>query len=371
MFPECKISEADLGRYWPTVTPAMVRESLNREKLTFTDFLNLISPAGAGLMDELRNRAAEAKRTHFGQTVRLYSPLYISSYCKNNCVYCAFKSSHRATRRRLTLEEILREAAIIKGYGIDSLLLVSGEDNRISADFLAEAVRELKKMFSYISIEIYPMEKDDYRKLFEAGVHGLTVYQETYQEDLYKKLHPSGPKSDYRRRLRAPDDGAAAGFYNVGLGFLLGLYDWRTEAVSLAANGLWLRKKHWRTKIQFSFPRITPIPGGYDAPSPVSQDELEQLMLAFRIFFQEADMFISTREKREFRMHMAPICVSHISGGSQVVPGGYAEAEQRKEKDDLGQFTVNDASSVASVCKDLKAIGLEPVFKDWDCCIGA
>ena len=135
-------------------------------------------------------------------------------------------------------------------------------------DFLENAVRELKKLFTYISIEIYPMLEADYRRLFNAGVHGLTIYQETYNRELYAKLHPAGPKSDYSRRLEAVAEGARAGFYNLGLGALLGLYDWRLEAVSMAAHGLWLKKHFWKSRLQFSFPRITPIEGGFEVPAP-------------------------------------------------------------------------------------------------------
>jgi len=369
MFPECKLKEDALHSYWPAVTPAMVRASLDRDRLAFSDFLNLISPAAAGEIDGLRERAAEAKRTHFGKVIRLYAPIYISNYCVNGCVYCAFQNSHKYHRRRLTLDEIDAETDIIKGYGMDSLLIVCGEDPQMTVDFLVEVVKRAKRKFAYIGIEIHPQEREGYRRLFEAGVQGLTIYQETFQEDLYKKLHPCGPKSDYHRRLRAPMDGAAAGFYNVGLGFLLGLYDWRIEAVSLAANGLLLRKKYWQTKVQFSFPRITAIPGGYNPPSPVNDADLEQLMLAFRIYFPESEIFISTREKFAFRMHMAPLCVSHISAGSQVNPGGYGESLKKVKEVDQGQFTVNDQTSVPAVVAGIRQLGLDPVFKDWDGCI--
>jgi 2-iminoacetate synthase len=265
------------------------------------------------------------------------------------------------------------EAKIIKGYGMDSLLLVSGEDPvGVSVDFLVKVIKELKKMFSYISIEIYPMNRDDYRKLFEAGVHGLTIYQETYDQELYKKLHRRGPKTDYLNRLNAIAAGGEAGFYNLGMGALFGLSpDWRLEAVSVAAHGLWIRKHFWKSKIQFSFPRITPVEGGFQVPAPVSESNLEQMMLAFRLFFHEADLFISTRESHDFRTRIVKTCASHISAGSQVAPGGYEEYERLKDRRDLGQFTVTDSSSVAQVVADMKAQGLEPVFKDWDSSFGA
>ena len=322
----------------------------------------------------MREHAAAVRKMYFGNTVRLYGPLYISNICINDCAYCGFRTSyHEHKRRRLTFDEIIAEAKIIKGYGMDSLLLVSGEDPvGVSVDFLVKVVKELKKMFSYISIEIYPMDRDNYRKLFEAGVHGLTIYQETYDQELYKKLHRRGPKTDYQNRLDAMTAGGEAGFYNLGMGALLGLNpDWRIEAVSVAAHGLWTRKHFWRSKIQFSFPRITPVEGGFQVPAPVSELNLEQMMLAFRLFFHEADLFISTRESRDFRTRIVKTCASHISAGSQVAPGGYEEYERLKDKRDLGQFTVTDSSSVVQVVADMKAQGLEPVFKDWDASFGA
>ena len=370
MFPKCKITEERVKGYIDTVTPDMVTASLKVLKPEFSDFLNLLSPAAAQFIGEMRQRAAQIKKCHFGKTVRLYAPLYISNYCINSCEYCGFKNEVDFTRKRLNFEEVLREAEIIRSYGITSLLLVSGEDPRfINTDFLVKLVKELKKLFSYISIEIAPMCEADYKKLFDAGVHGLTLYQETYDRETYEKLHRKGPKSDYLKRLDFVEQGAKAGFYNIGLGALLGLYDWRIESVSMAAHALYLKKHYWRTKIAFSFPRITEIAGGFKVPNELTETELEQMMLAFRIFFQEADLYISTRESREFRQRVIRTCASHISAASVVVPGGYYEA-QKADESSLEQFSLNDTRSVAEVAEDVRLAGMEPVFKDWDPCLG-
>lgn len=369
MFPFCNIKEDELKEYYKSVSRETVLASLAKDKLAFTDLVNLLSPAAASCLEPMRELSAKIKFMNFGKTVRLYAPLYISNHCINDCVYCGFRRTFHSDRRRLDLDGIMKDAEVIRSYGMDSLLLVSGEDPKaVSVDFIADAVKKLKKIFSYVSIEIYPVDEDGYRKLFNAGVHGMTIYQETYNKDLYGKLHLAGPKADYDRRLRAPADAARAGFYNIGLGALLGLYDWRIEAVSLAAHGVWMKKNFWKTRVQFSFPRITPVEGEFQVPNPVSEAELEQMMLAFRIFFREADLYISTREQYDFRRKMALACVSHMSAGSKVAPGAYSEAE---DCEDLGQFTVKDASSVEEVRKDLEMIGLEPVFKDWDSCFGA
>ncbi|MFA6290932.1 MAG: 2-iminoacetate synthase ThiH [Victivallales bacterium] len=368
MLPFSSIDEKMVRNRIECVTEGDVRRLLGKDRLETADLIPLISPAALPLLPQMRKKAAVLKKMHFGKTVRLYMPLYISSYCINNCLYCGFRTASRSERKRLTQKEVLKDAEVIKSHGVDSLLLVTGEDPKfISVEFLSNTVRELKKMFSYVSLEIYPMDVEGYRELFNAGAHGLTVYQETYDRKLYKKLHPSGPKRDYDYRLDAPARAAKAGFYNIGIGALLGLYDWRIEAVSIAAHAIWLKKHFWKSKIQFSFPRITPIEGGFNAPSPVSELELEQMMLAFRMLFPESDIVISTRENCEFRSRAVQTCANQMSAGSSVVPGGYSSPK----KGILGQFDRRDTRTVRQVKDDLKKLGLEAVFKDWDKCLGA
>ncbi len=368
MFPGIKFPETALLERIKGASEADVGRALVSPQASFGDFLSLLSPAAADRIDSLRERSASLKSMHFGRTVRLYAPIYVSSHCVNDCAYCGFRSSNHMERRRLSFDEVMEEASILKSWGMDSVLLVSGEDPKsASPGFFERIVHALKGIFSYISIEVYPMREDSYRRLFEAGVHGLTLYQETYDRETYAKLHPTGPKRDYDARLAAIDAGASAGFHNIGVGALLGLYDWRSEAASIASHALWLRKRHWRSRNQFSFPRITPMEGGFEVPSPVSEAELEQMMLAFRIFFPQSDIFMSTRESHSFRMRAAQTCASHVSAGSSVVPGGYSKA---KELSSLGQFTVMDEHSVSNVCQCLAKLGIEAVFKDWDGALG-
>ncbi len=365
MFKHCKITECEIRKYIDEVTVQDVTHTLKKSKILFSDFLNLISPMAHNMINEIREKAKKVKNMYFGKTVRLYAPLYISSFCINECSYCGFRKGIKDTRKRLSFDEIIQEAKIIKNYNIDSLLLVSGEDPRaISIDFLEKIVCELKKYFSYIAIEIYPMNTKNYKRLFDAGVHGVTLYQETYNQDLYKKLHKSGPKSDYDKRLDFIENAAQSGMYNIGLGALLGLYDWRVEAVSMAAHGTWLKKKYWNTKVQFSFPRITPIKNSFDVPHTVSEIELEQMMLAFRLFFPESNLFLSTRENEQFRNKCAVTCASHLSAASKVIPGGYIKSND----DDLGQFSLNDTRSVQEINDCLKNQNIEVVYKDWDEC---
>ncbi len=369
VIPYIKIHEKTVLKRLDMIPDEDVRLSLAKDRLSSADFASLISPSASAFLPQMRNKASALKRMHFGKTVRIYAPLYISSYCINNCLYCGFRTANRKdVRKRLSLPEIRAEGMAIRKLGIDSLLVVSGEDPRhISISFLAEVVKELKKLFSYVSLEIYPLDPGGYETLFNAGAHGLTIYQETYDRKLYGHLHPSGPKMDYDYRLEAPARAAKAGFYNIGIGALLGLHDWRSEAISLAAHASWLRKKFWKSKIQFSFPRITPVGGGFEVPAPVSEKELEQMMLAFRICFPECDITISTRESCRFRNRIVQSCANLMSAGSSVVPGGYSSSSRGK----LGQFGKRDVRTVKAVEHDLRKIGIEAVFKDWDKCLGA
>lgn len=370
MYPELKYSEAELLKRIESTTADDVDRALNSVHCSFNDFLSLLSPVAAEMISPIREKAACLRRMHFGNVVRLYAPIYFSNYCINSCVYCGFRCSNQYKRRRLSVEETVAEGEVLKSWGIDSVLLIAGEDPKtVGVEYVCELIRAMKKRFSYVSLELHQQDEAAYRKLFEAGAHGLTIYQETYDQPLYARLHPAGPKRFYPVRIQAPIEAARAGFYNVGIGALFGLYDWRSEAVSMAGHALAIHRANWQVRNQFSFPRITPMAGGFEVPHPISEECVEQLMLAFRIFFPESDIFLSTRERHDFRMRMVPLCVSHISAGSHVAPGGYVES-LKNQKSDLGQFTVLDDNSVENIVKGVREIGMEPVFKDWDPMMG-
>ncbi len=363
MFPKLKFTEEEILNAVTSATPAAVRASLERAQPGYGDLLNLISPAAAGLLPEMRAASTRCRRRYYGRTVSIYAPLYISNSCVNSCKYCDFNRHYDYPRRVLTLEEILREGEAIRGMGIDSLLIVAGEDpKRTPVEFLCEAGRELSQMFSYLSLEVAPQSEENYRRLFEAGFEGLTLFQETYNQELYLDLHPAGPKRDYEFRVWSQLRAGRAGMRNLGMAFLLGLDDWRVEAASLGAHAIYLMRECWRNKVQFAFPRITPIHGGFQPRRPVGEAELEQLMLAFRIVFPECGMTISTREGAEFRDRMVQCCADNMSAGSRVTPGGYAVSAE----EDTGQFTLNDSRSVDEVAAAIRANGLEVVRKYWD-----
>lgn len=363
MIPFIKYKEADIKQRIEEVSSSDVALSLQKIRADFNDFINLISPAASSQIANMSALAERNRKMHFGKTAKLYTPLYISNYCINQCSYCGFNAKAKSQRKRLTIDELMLEAETIRSFGIDSLLLVSGEDpDFISINYLKKASEKLKKIFSYLAIEIYPLTEEQYKILFNAGVDGLTLYQETYDRDTYDKIHISGPKADYDFRLKSLNNGAKAGFRTIGIGVLLGLYDWRIEAVSLACHAIRIRKHFWKSKIQFSFPRITPAMNNFNIPSVVSEKELEQMILAFRILFPESEISVSTRENCEFRNRIVISAATTLSAASSVIPGGYT----KRNEENLGQFSLHDTRTVEKMDKDMKRLGLDPVYKDWD-----
>ncbi len=371
MFPIDDIMEDSVARRIAAAAGESVRRSLEKDSPSPDDILNLVSPAAEELLGEIRILARRRRLAYFGRTMKLYMPLYVSNFCINGCTYCGYGANSKAVaskvRRRLAMKEVFAEAEIIRSYGIDSVLIVSGEDPEyVDGCYLAEVSSRLKGLFSYVAAEIFPLTADGYKRLRSAGVDGLTLYQETYDRQVYSAVHPSGPKNNYDRRLRAVEDAADAGFYNIGIGALLGLSDWRTESYFLASHAAWLRKKYWKCRLQFSFPRIRDESTGFKIPAPLTELNLEQMILAFRIVFPECDISLSTRESADFRRNVAENAVNIMSAASSVVPGGYRQGAASG----LGQFKVCDSRPVAEVEEDLRGIGIEPVFKDWDPVIG-
>lgn len=363
MFPKLKFTEAQILDYYQNVSPGMVALSLGKTRCDYFDLLNLLSPAASTELASLRERATLVRRRYFGKTVSVYAPLYISNTCVNSCKYCDFNIHHKAQRKILTLDEIRCECEAIRKNGIDSLLVVAGEDpGHISVDFLCEVGGVLREFFSWLAIEVAPQNEEGYRRLFSAGFEGVTCFQETYDQMLYHELHPAGPKSDYEYRVWTQLRAGNAGFRTIGVGFLLGLAPWRPDAASLGAHALLLMSECYRSKVQFAFPRITPVSDGFQPAHPVDDCELEQMMLAFRIVFPECGMTVSTREVPEFRDRIVQSCADNMSAGSRVTPGGYAVLADH----DVAQFTLNDARNPVEVFKAIRQNGQQVIFKNWD-----
>ncbi|MBN2713468.1 MAG: 2-iminoacetate synthase ThiH [Planctomycetes bacterium] len=322
-----------------------------------------ISPAAAGCLEEMAQASMNVTRQRFGNTMNMYAPLYVSNYCINRCKYCGFNATHGGERCRLTIEQAEAEARIIAKEGFRDLLLVAGEDpNYVTVEYLSELSRRLRGLFSSISIEVNTMDKERYTKLFEAGIDGVTIYQETYDRELYDEYHLGGPKKDYENRIAAQESCGRAGMRKLGIGALLGLQDWRFEILALGVHAHELIKLFWRSKVSISFPRMRPAQDvQMNFPHLVSDRELVQMILALRLTFPDAALVLSTRESAEFRNNVIPLGITQISAGSKTNPGGYAEEGESSE-----QFVVADTRMAAEVSEYLKSNGFDPVWKDWD-----
>jgi 2-iminoacetate synthase len=324
----------------------------------------LISPAAEDYLEEMAQLARQLTAQRFGQTIRLYAPLYLSNFCTNSCRYCGFNRENRFERTRLTVEQAISEAELIAAEGFRDILLVSSEDkNFITIDYLAELAGKLREKFCAISMEIYPMSNTEYARLFAAGIEGVTLYQETYDRQAYHYYHPKGPKSDYDNRLNAPDRIAAAGMREVGLGVLLGLTDWRTETLALAEHAHYLIKRYWQSHISFSFPRLRPAYEVRDSQFKhlLSDKNLVQMITALRLCFADAGLVLSTREGAQLRDHLIKLGITKVSAGSKTNPGGYSGRTGT-----IKQFEIDDNRSPAQIAAMIRAQGFEPVWKDWD-----
>ena len=349
-----RVSGRDVER--ALATPA---GSYSLEKL-----LALICPAAEDYLEEMAQSAQQLTIQRFGRTIRLYAPLYLSNYCINNCRYCGFNKENKSERRRLTVEQAVNEADVIASENLRDILLVSSEDKKfISINYLSELAGRLRSKFSSISIEVYQMSSADYAKLFDAGIEGVTLYQETYNRKAYCYYHPSGPKSDYDNRLDAPERIAAAGVREIGLGVLLGLTNWRVEALALGEHAHYLIKRYWQSHVSFSFPRLRPAYAvkGSQFKHLLSDKNLVQMIIALRLCFADAGLVLSTRERAELREHLIEVGVTKVSAGSKTSPGGYSQPTNAIE-----QFEIDDTRSPTQVAEMIRARGFEPVWKDWD-----
>jgi 2-iminoacetate synthase len=323
----------------------------------------LLSPQAEPFLEALAARARMLTARHFGRTVGLYIPLYLSDYCSSGCVYCGFASDRKIARRRLATPEIVDELDAIRAMGFEEILLLTGERSpKADVAYLADAVRLAAERFAAVTVETFPMATEEYRQLAEAGCVGVTLYQETYDPVTYAEMHRWGPKRDYAARLDAPDRLLAAGMRSAGLGALLGLADPAFDVLALYRHARHLRRTHWRSGVSLAFPRICSQTGGFQAPHPVSERRLAQIIWALRICLPDTPMTLSTREGAGFRDGMAGVGVNRMSIASRTSVGGYLEPEEELE----GQFSITDGRTLPAFCQALRAKGLEPVYKNWD-----
>ncbi|MCX7842507.1 MAG: 2-iminoacetate synthase ThiH [Clostridia bacterium] len=348
-------------KYFERISDEAVLRIISKDVLEELDFLALLSERAGRFLEQMAVRSRQLTLQHFGRVIFLYTPLYLANYCVNQCVYCGFNVTNDISRKKLTLEEVEREAKAISSTGLRHILVLTGESRRESSvDYIKQCVEVLRKYFCSIAIEVYPLDTEEYAELIEAGVDGLTLYQEVYNEDTYSEIHLKGPKRDYLYRLDAPERACKASMRSVNIGALLGLEDWRKEAFMTGLHGKYLQNEYPDTEISVSMPRMRPHVGQFQPKYEVSDRQLVQIMLAMRLFMPRAGITISTRERAEFRDNLIGLGVTRMSAGSTTVVGGYTQEEKSG-----GQFDISDGRSVEEMKRMIYGKGYQPVFKDW------
>lgn len=355
-----KYRDFDFAAIFAQVTAADIQRVISKDRLTVADYLTLLSPQAEQQLEAMAQQAHRLTVQHFGHTILLYTPLYLANYCVNQCVYCGFHAHNAIERKKLTLDQVRAEAEAIAATGLKHILILTGESrHHSSVGYIKDCVRILKDFFTSISIEIYPLTTDEYRELAAAGVDGMTIYQETYHEAAYAELHPAGPKRDYRYRLDAPERACRAAMRTVNIGALLGLSDWRQEAFLTGVHADYLQRNYPGVEISMSPPRMRPHVGGFPPRVIVSDKNLVQYILAFRLFMPRGGITLSTRESAALRNNMLELGITKMSAGSCTAVGGHSEAAA------VGQFEISDERSVAEMAAMLYARNYQPVYKDW------
>ncbi|HEY5511813.1 MAG TPA: 2-iminoacetate synthase ThiH [Prolixibacteraceae bacterium] len=339
-----------------------VEMALSAHHRTLEDFKALISPAAAPYLEGMAQLSHQLTQKRFGKTMQMYVPLYLSNVCTNFCTYCGFNFDNKIKRKTLTAEEISLEIAEIKKQGYNHILLVTGEAKQVvHVDYFKKAIEIIKPHFANISIEVQPLNQDEYEELKQSGVYAVLVYQETYHKERYPEYHPKGKKANFDYRLETPDRAGKAGIHKIGVGVLLGLEEWRTDSFFCALHLNYLQKKYWQTKYSVSFPRIRPAKGVLAPNVLVSDRDLVQLICAYRLMYEDVELSISTRESEQFRNNIIKLGITSISAGSKTNPGGYVV-----EPESLEQFVISDERSAGQMAEYISGINYEPVWKDWD-----
>jgi len=357
---------------------------------SLSDFAALISPAAAELMEPMARRAHALTQQRFGKVIRLFAPLYLSNECINNCKYCGFSRDNPILRVTLSVDEVLREAAALNGQGFRNILLVAGEHPKfVSGTYLKDCVAALHSEWPSISLEVGPMETEDYRPIVQAGAEGLVVYQETYERKIYDDMHTAGPKKNFDWRVETAERAYVAGFRRLGIGALYGLADWRYEALCVAAHADYLLRKCWKAYVTISLPRLRPCAGEFQPLTHMTDRDLAQLVCAFRLMFPDVGLVLSTREQAKLRDGLIPLGITLMSAGSHTEPGGYTGAGKENTHytergrivelgasewapanghvtNATGQFDIADERSPQEVAEIIRKLGYEPVWKDWD-----
>jgi 2-iminoacetate synthase len=378
-----------------TTSRAAAHEAISKTNLSLADFAALISPAAAESLEPMARRAHAMTQQRFGKVIRLFAPLYLSNECINNCKYCGFSRDNPILRVTLSVDEVLREAKALREQGFRNILLVAGEHPKfVSGNYLKDCVAALHDQWPGISLEVGPMETEDYRPMVQAGAEGLVVYQETYDRAIYDDLHTAGPKKNFDWRIETAERAYAAGFRRLGIGALYGLADWRCEALCIAAHADYLLRNCWKASVTISLPRLRPCAGEFQPLTQMTDRDLAQLICAFRQMFPDVGLVLSTREPAKLRDGLIPLGITLMSAGSHTEPGGYTGAGKEhihhtergrivevgasewattngQATNATGQFEIADDRSPREVADLIRKLGYEPVWKDWDAALTA
>ena len=340
-----------------------VKEALAAETCSVDNFKALLSPAALPFLEEIAQKAQKETRKHFGNSVAIFTPLYIANYCENYCVYCGFNCHNKIKRAQLNAEEIEKEMQAIAETGLEEVLILTGESpNKSSVEYIGEACKIAKKYFKLIGLEVYPMDSKDYAYLHECGADFVTVFQETYNSDKYKTLHLGGRKRIFPYRLNAQERAIMGGMRGVGFAALLGLDDFRKDALATGMHAYLLQKKYPHAEIAFSCPRLRPIINNDKInPTDVHEPQLLQIICAYRIFMPFASITISTRECERFRDNIIQIAATKISAGVNVGIGGHSQEEEKGDE----QFEISDGRSVDEIYQMIENNGMQPVMTDY------
>lgn len=341
-----------------------VIRALNKENRGPEEFKALLSPAAEPFLEEMARLATLETRKHFGNSVYLFTPLYISNYCENYCIYCGFNCHNKIRRARLDEAQIEKELKAIAATGLEEILILTGE-SRAKSDvaYIGEACKLARKYFKMVGLEVYPMNSEDYAYLHQCGADYVTVFQETYNADKYETLHLAGHKRVFPYRLNAQERALKGGMRGVAFAALLGLDDFRKDAFATGMHAFLLQRKYPHAEISFSCPRLRPIVNNADInPKDVHEKQLLQVMCAYRLFMPFAGMTISTRERAGFRDHVIGMAATKISAGVSTGIGSHAE-DSSEQGDD--QFEIADGRNVEEIVEAIKARGLQPVMNDY------
>lgn len=364
-----KVLEQMEGYTYEDYTGEDVKRALMHETCSIEDFKALLSPAALPYLEEMAQKAKWETSRHFGNTVYLFTPLYIANYCENYCVYCGFNCYNDIQRKKLTMEEIEKEMKVIADSGIEEILMLTGESRSMSdVRYIGEACKLARKYFRNVGLEIYPVNSEEYRYLHECGADYVTVFQETYNTDKYETLHLMGHKRVYPYRFEAQERAILGGMRGVGFSALLGLSDFRKDALATALHVYYLQRKYPHVEYSLSCPRLRPIINNDKIqPLDVHERQLCQVLCAYRMFLPYVGITVSSREEKHFRDGIVKIAATKVSAGVSTGIGDHESKYKGEEDTEAGdeQFEIADARSFDDMYKDMEEEGLQPVLNEY------